>query len=141
MLKDDSLSGNNATTGHVTNLELVGLAMGILHFGYGRVGDGHSTFWLGGMLMMKHHLQLACVKYPPMTGPIQYPRPPTIAKVVLFLAFSFSETLSAKMTLLVIIIPAQPAPCNALPTRSIGNACTGAPEQSVLPIKVVMSAV
>jgi hypothetical protein len=57
------------------------------------------------------------------------------------LGILLSDTLSAKMTLVTIKRPAQPIPCNALPTSSIENAVTGALAQSTLPTSIVTKAV
>ena len=92
------------------------------------------------MVMMKQYRQLACVRYPPITGPSPNPTPPTNVKMVLFLAFSSNETLSARMILVTMSRPAQPAPCKALPIRSIGNAVFGALAHSVVPTNAVIKA-
>ena len=55
-----------------------------------------------------------------------------MVKTVLFAAFSFKLTLSARMTFVTMRRPAQPMPWSALPTRNIANAEVGAAAQRTL---------
>jgi len=55
-------------------------------------------------------------------------------KTVLFFALSFKDTLSAKITPMMFMIPAELVPCKARPNSSIPQVCAAA--QRVLPINI-----
>lgn len=55
-----------------------------------------------------------------------------------FFAFSFRDTLSARMTRTMTLIPAHPNPWKPLPSRRTGQACVGAAVHSALPT-IIMS--
>ena len=59
--------------------------------------------------------------------------PCTKVKIVLFFAFSLSETLSAKMMSIRIMRPEDPTPSKPRPASSIGKSLRGAPAQRALP--------
>lgn len=88
-----------------------------------------------GMLIPKHHRQLVAVRYPPITGPNPYDAPPIKANTAQFLAYSFSDTLSARMTQTMALIPAQQRPWIARPRRT-PKAFVDAPVHRALPTSI-----
>ena len=61
-----------------------------------------------------------------------------MVKIVVFFAFSLSETLSANTVFETMFIPAHPIPRTALPKRSMGKALVGAPAHRALPMSMKM---
>jgi len=62
-------------------------------------------------------------------------------KMLLFFAYSFNDTLSARIALVTTLVPAAASPCNALPKIRTGKAFVGAEVQIALPIIMMNRAV